>query len=499
MNAPRLGLWGWAALALTAGAGAAAARGPAPDSVRVDASTLASMLPGAAGWLSEIVEPEAGPGRVQGVQGVQGEPQVRVRVGKSLSEARIEASGAPESRLAPGARLRVIVGPRDEGLLLDPPVFVKGGEGAWRIIDGRGTCYQRGRLDVPARVQSAAVARRVVRMPLVPLVVEVRPAGEPPRLVLGDRELAGDLLIVARGEGESGGARAGRVDVIEEVGLEDYLPGVVAGEMYAHWPPAAHAAQAVAARSYALNQVVRARAVGRAWDLEGSTLDQAYVGASASPAARRGVIGTRGIVLAFEGQVLRAYYSASSGGRTAAAGTLWGGAMNAAAPLQAEQVDEYAVGTPVYRWTVTRTRDDLAARLRGWGEREGHAVRLLDELRTIEVASRSRVNKPLRYAVVDAGGAQFILSAEQMRVACNYAGAGSAVGRTLGVLSEDQRVRSGDLEFEFGAEQVRIDGRGLGHGVGLSQWSAKVMGERGIGWRAILAKFYPGAQVVRAY
>jgi stage II sporulation protein D len=38
-------------------------------------------------------------------------------------------------------------------------------------------------------------------------------------------------------------------------------------------------------------------------------------------------------------------------------------------------------------------------------------------------------------------------------------------------------------------------GSGRGHGVGMSQWGARVMAERGADYRAILRRFYPGAEL----
>lgn len=47
-----------------------------------------------------------------------------------------------------------------------------------------------------------------------------------------------------------------------------------------------------------------------------------------------------------------------------------------------------------------------------------------------------------------------------------------------------------------GAEVV-FSGRGLGHGVGLCQWGAKEMAQKGFDYKAILGRYYPGTKVMR--
>ena len=42
-----------------------------------------------------------------------------------------------------------------------------------------------------------------------------------------------------------------------------------------------------------------------------------------------------------------------------------------------------------------------------------------------------------------------------------------------------------------------LSGGGWGHGVGMSQWGAQAMAERGANYREILAAFYPGTRLER--
>ena len=112
-----------------------------------------------------------------------------------------------------------------------------------------------------------------------------------------------------------------RLQVVDVVGLDAYLLGVVPGEMPKEWPAAALQAQAVAARSYALASIVK----NRPFDLYADTRSQMYYGVAAeSPSTTAAVKATRGEILTYGGKVVTAFYYSSSGGRTASSADVFG-------------------------------------------------------------------------------------------------------------------------------------------------------------------------------
>jgi len=168
-----------------------------------------------------------------------------------------------------------------------------------------------------------------------------------------------------------------RFDVIATLPMERYLVGVLAGELYASWEPAAYEAQAIAARSYALHERRRSRAAGRRYDIEGSALDQVFAGAVENRTARDAVRATRGMVL-LDGPgtaralgtsgALRAYYSSTCGGRGADAAGIWPVTpetrFNLAEPLNAEPdslAQEVLRGDATHRMTTGDLIDAWAA------------------------------------------------------------------------------------------------------------------------------------------
>lgn len=107
----------------------------------------------------------------------------------------------------------------------------------------------------------------------------------------------------------------GKLTVINNVPLEDYIKGVVPSEMPSSWATEAHKAQAIAARSYALANLGKRAKYG--YDLKDTPEDQAYGGASKeTPDTNYAVDETKGIVLTYNMKVINAYYSASAGGKT---------------------------------------------------------------------------------------------------------------------------------------------------------------------------------------
>jgi stage II sporulation protein D len=140
--------------------------------------------------------------------------------------------------------------------------------------------------------------------------------------------------------------RFGRLlTVVNDVPLERYLRGVVPWEMPHEWNVQALAAQAVAARSYALATLDPAAH----WDLVADTRDQVYGGIPAEHESTNRALGlTHGLVLTWHGRIALALYSSTSGGRTAALpdglpGNRW-------VPYLVPVSDPYDAISPHHRW-----------------------------------------------------------------------------------------------------------------------------------------------------
>ena len=151
---------------------------------------------------------------------------------------------------------------------------------------------------------------------------------------------------------------AAQVLVVDDVGLEDYLLGVVPAEMPASWPAEALRSQAVVARSYALTS----RRPVEPFDVFADTRSQVYRGVDAeSPRSTDAVRATGGIVLMFGTSVARTLFHSSSGGRTASADEVFGGAP---VPYLRSVDDPPDHVSPYHDWTVTLSDEAMALGLR---------------------------------------------------------------------------------------------------------------------------------------
>ncbi len=152
--------------------------------------------------------------------------------------------------------------------------------------------------------------------------------------------------------------RAGdQVLVVNDVGVERYLYGVVPAEMPAAWPAEALRSQAVVARSYALTS----RRPSEPFDVYADTRTQAYGGVAGETARTTDAVrATSGVVVTFGTSVVRTLFHSSSGGRTAAVEEVFGGPP---VPYLSSVADPYDRLSPHHDWTVTLTDAEAERRL----------------------------------------------------------------------------------------------------------------------------------------
>lgn len=300
----------------------------------------------------------------------------------------------------------------------------------------------------------------------------------------------GSLRLVARTE-------QGTVDVVAVVPLETYLPGVLAKELYRTWDLETFRAQAVAARSYAICEAAHWKGK-RHFDLVAGEASQAWVGETKDSKSLRAVADTRGQVLTFEGRVVPAYYSSCCGGAAAdAAASISRNPWHDIAPLSAGRTPagrrtHCCEAAPTHDWEQRLSAAEVGRRLASWGRENGRPdLGAMNAVASIQVLEVNAAGRPVRFRVTDAAGAGADLPAEDLRYAMNasFEGDPSAKGR----------LRSSFVEVDVAGGEALFHGHGHGHGVGLCQFGAEAMARSGQRWPDILARYYPGATVVRAW
>jgi stage II sporulation protein D len=255
---------------------------------------------------------------------------------------------------------------------------------------------------------------------------------------------------------------------IETLDIEKYLYGVVPLESPPSWPPAALQAQAIVARTYALEK----RTLSRAYDVVATDADQRYGGVAAEhPASSAAVDATRGQTLTYLGGPASVFYSACCGGHTADANELWG---HAGLTYLRGVDDPYCTAAPDYRWQRTLPLDRARAAL---------ADKLTGVPQAAELDDPDDSGRPRTVTFRGDGGSVLALSVSDVRSRF-----GSDTVRSLW-------LREIDFDRTQAVPLVVIEGSGRGHGVGLCQWGARGMALNGAGAAAILAHYFPGTAV----
>jgi stage II sporulation protein D len=217
----------------------------------------------------------------------------------------------------------------------------------FRVVDGAGL-----RATLPAG-RIGLGPRLVVRLDgrSVRLSAPVRFEGGAAPVALDGHAYRGALVIRSSG---------GRMSVVNHVGLERYLRGVVPWEMPHRWHPEALKAQAVIARSYALATLKP----GKIFDLHADQRSQVYGGVRAEkPSTNRAVDSTSGRVLRHGGRIAVTFYHSTSGGRTATIRDVWPRAE--ALPYLRAVEDPHDRASPYHSWEPRVVpRAELAAKLK---------------------------------------------------------------------------------------------------------------------------------------
>ncbi|MDA8130047.1 MAG: SpoIID/LytB domain-containing protein [Elusimicrobia bacterium] len=272
-------------------------------------------------------------------------------------------------------------------------------------------------------------------------------------------------------------AKNGRLVVINEAPLEEYIASVVSGEVSDLSDPEAYKAQAVAARTY--TRMHDTNHSGEGYSLCDSTHCQLYTGsASVRAKARAAAEATRGQILTYKGVPAETYYHAICGGKTADMTSVW---PFESKPYLVSVKDgpasrPYCSIAPGFLWKTKIYFTGLTrlARQAGWIVRDENAT----GLRITAWGPSGRAEK-------------LEIRTQRRKVSVSATDFYHGIGRRAGW----RAVRSSWFSIHQGKDYVFLDGRGSGHGVGMCQWGAEGMGRKGFTYREILKHYYPGTEI----
>lgn len=265
---------------------------------------------------------------------------------------------------------------------------------------------------------------------------------------LGKRWYPGKLKILVK-DGE-----AIPVNILD---IENYLEGVVGAEMPYYFPLEALKTQAVVSRTYALYSLNPQAP----YDLTQEVSDQCYLGLSRrTHKVIEAVRETKREILTKNGKIIPAHFCACCGGYTEWAKEVW----KDSPPYLCGVPDPYCRNAPVFQWSYRISWRKLGQIL---GRR----------IEGLEILEKSRSGRVKKLKIFFRNGEKIISGVELRRI--------------LGY----SHLKSTLFRIVEGRFFVRFIGQGWGHGVGMCQWGAKGMAEKGYNYREILKFYFPFAEI----
>ena len=253
--------------------------------------------------------------------------------------------------------------------------------------------------------------------------------------------------------------------VVNELDIENYLKGVVGREMSNTWPNETIKAQVVVARTYALKTLGKHKKDG--FDLCDKQDCQVYGGCEAEYAnVSQAVDETRDEVVCFGNEIASVFYHSSCGGHTENITNVWG--QNGLEYLKGRRCS-YCKNSPTFEWDVTIDYDDITDACRKKGYKVGDINRL-------KIRSYTKAGRVKELSLFWENASISVKGEEFRRLFSNI-------------------LKSTMFDITNKKKGVYFSGKGLGHGIGMCQYGAKGLGEKGSSYKDIIEFYFSGTEI----
>lgn len=256
---------------------------------------------------------------------------------------------------------------------------------------------------------------------------------------------------------------------IEKLGLEEYVEGVVAGEIYNNWNIETIKAQAILARTFTIHFLENNNSKYEGADISTDIAEaQAYNKDNINQTIKKAVAETKGIILTYNDKTIYPYYHSNSGGITALAST--GLSINNLGYIKSISSPETEDNSLNYSWSATISKSDI-----------------LNNLKNINfpVTTISSINEGKkennRLLTLFIGGKE--ISANLFR---------KTMGTTIIKSTYITSITTSTNSFTF-------NGLGYGHGVGMSQWGANILASKGYTYSDIINYYFSNISFKNIY
>ena len=337
-----------------------------------------------------------------------------------------------------------------------------------------------------------------------------------------------------------------RLLIVNDINLERYLRKVVPSEMPSSWSLEALKAQAVAARTYAYQDVLNKSNDAYGYTVDDSVKSQVYNNSREAASTNQAIDQTAGLIMTYNGKPIQAYYYSSSSGITASGHEVWikDKVINEIQYLIWQNLAKDTSGNPItfdyqseesmlaffkqirmdvpdnssnHRWRVDFTNVQLAQTIRvnlpltyastpesvltyvngQWVSKDLPSN--LGDLLDLKVSQRGTSGVVVSLDITMTSGVYRIVNQYNIRYTIRPEDAGSTVRRYYASnlsssytwnTQNDSTLYSGFFAIEKSGSTIYFYGGGYGHGVGMSQYGAQGMARLGKSYSEILTTYY---------
>ncbi|WP_163194858.1 SpoIID/LytB domain-containing protein [Clostridium thermarum] len=336
--------------------------------------------------------------------------------------------------------------------------------------------------------------------------------------------------------------------MINEVDLEEYLTKVVPSEMPASSPLEALKCQAIAARTYAISDMLANRFAKEGYHVDDSQKSQVYNNIQAHPSTTEAVMATKGIIMTSEGMPIDAKYYSTSSGTGANYNEIYFRADGTSDPrpylkyssyitddfklpsTEEEWLDFYTrkdiraydSSYPYFRWNIVYPTEALSKTLNKTLEtlyskesaREFLTIKVdgkpyetlptLTKLKDIKILRRGEAGNVITISYIFENAEVEVSGDGNIRpsIKCSEEYAGmpiTVLGAKGKALTNVNSLPSSFFAIKKDGENFIIYGGGFGHGVGMSQYGAVELGKQGMSFETILGTFYKDVKLEQIY
>lgn len=265
---------------------------------------------------------------------------------------------------------------------------------------------------------------------------------------------------------------------VEELGLDEYLLGVVSSEMPASFENEALKVQAVVARTYTMYKIINGSKHENADICDASTCCQAWISKeerlnkwkeeernSNWEKIENAVYNTKGKIITYNNEPINAFFHSNSGGTTDTASAVWGGTNYPY--LQAVQTsgeDTYSQ----YNSEVVVTKDEFISKIKEYHSNLEIDFNLENQIEILGYTEGERI-KNIKIGNLELSGVEI---------------------RTIFGL------KSAKFNINIEGDEIKFTVIGYGHGVGMSQTGADSMAKQGSNYEEIIKHYYTGVEII---